>query len=117
MQLFPISAVQFLDKIHREMTVIHIDLNKHNIFEVDIREVFDRYKIDLGFFNSISFCPHLIAFKADGEMFINNINEGFFKSISQTSSMRKSDLYSKKFLSAQVYTNAHRKDALHSRNL
>ena len=91
MQLFPISAVQFLDKIHREMTVIHIDLNKHNIFEADIREVFDRYKIDLGFFNSISFCPHLIAFKADGEMFTNNINEGFFKSISQTSSIIEVD--------------------------
>ena len=91
MQLFPISAVQFLDKIHREMTIIHIDLSKHNIFEADIREVFDRYKIDLGFFNSISFCPHLIAFKADGEMFINNINEGFFKSISQTSSIIEVD--------------------------
>ena len=87
MQLFQIFAVQFLDKIHREMTVIHIDLNKHNIFEDDIREVFDRYKIDLGFFNSISFCPHLIAFKADGEMIINNINEGFFKSILPTSSI------------------------------
>ena len=69
------------------MTIIHIDLNKHNIFESDIREVFDRHKIDLGFFNSISFCPHLIAFKDDGEMFINNINEGFFKSILQTSSI------------------------------
>ena len=69
------------------MTIIHIDLNKQNIFEADIREVFDRYKIDLGFFNSISFCPHSIAFKADGEMFINNINEGFFKSILQTSSI------------------------------
>ena len=85
MQLFPISAVQFLDKIHIEMTIIHIDLNKHNIFEADIREVFDRYKIDLGFFNSISFCPHLIAFKADGEMIINNINEGFFKSLPTSS--------------------------------
>ena len=57
------------------------------MFEADIREVFDRYKIDLGFFNNISFCPHLIAFKADGEMFINNINEGFFKSILPTSSI------------------------------
>ena len=69
------------------MTIIHIDLKKHNIVEDEIREVLDRYKIDLGFFNSISFCPHLIAFKADGEMHIDNINEGFFKSILPTSSI------------------------------
>lgn len=73
------------------MTIIHIDLNKHNIAEGEIREVFDRYKIDLGFFNSISFCPHLIAFKADGEMVVNNTNEGFFKSISTTSSIIEVD--------------------------
>ena len=73
------------------MTIIHIDLNKHNISEAEIREVLDRYKIDLGFFNSISFCPHLIAFKADGEMLINNTNEGFFKSISKSSTIIEVD--------------------------
>ena len=73
------------------MTIIHIDLSKHNIFESDIREVLDRHKINLGFFNSISFCPHLIAFKADGEMVINNINEGFFKSLLPTSSIIEVD--------------------------
>ena len=73
------------------MTIIHIDLNKHNISEAEIREVLDHYKIDLGFFNSISFCPHLIAFKADGEMLINNTNEGFFKSISKSSTIIEVD--------------------------
>lgn len=48
----------------------------------DFSERLKSAKIEVGYLSDFSFCPYIICYKSpDNDFFVNNINEGFLKSI------------------------------------
>ena len=61
-------------------------LDSRNLsFDVnDFSERLRTVKIEIGYLSDFSFCPYIICYKnPDNEFIINNINEGFLKSITK----------------------------------
>ena len=59
--------------------------SRNSSFDVnDFSERLRSVKIEIGYLSDFSFCPYIVCYKnSDNDFIINNINEGFLKSIKE----------------------------------